>query len=521
MRLRHLLVVLVLLVTPSALWAQAVSLLAPGIYRLDRDADAAAAALPSLSFEDAARRERLGRATDGPSVKPRFSTDDSGRQVVEINVAPGTDLYGTGMVAGPLLRTGRRTVAWNTDAYNYTEAFDSLYQSHPWVLAVRADGSAYGVLADTTYRCVIDLRDGIRFVADGPSHPVIIFEGRSPQQVIERLTDMIGRMPLPPKWTLGYHQCRYSYFPDRRAQEVASEFRKRDIPCDVIWHDIHYMHNNLNFTFDPEHFPDPAAHNAALHAMDFKTVWMINTGQGIRDENPVAKEMRERSLSVETASGEPFIGRVWPGDCLFPDFTRAEVRAWWGGLFRDFLAVGVDGVWNDMNEPAVFEGEGWTMPLDNIHRADENLGGTATHARYHNVYGMLMARSTREGILRARPDRRPFVLTRANFIGGHRYAAMWTGDNAATWEHVDWSITMALNLGLSGQPFAGPDIGGFKGSISGEMFARWMGIGAMLPFARGHTEVDSIDKEPWAFGPEVERTARLALERRYQHMPYL
>jgi len=170
-----------------------------------------------------------------------------------------------------------------------------------------------------------------------------------------------------------------------------------------------------------------------------------------------------------------------------------------------------------------------TMPEDNIHRADPELGGTGPHARYHNVYGMQMIRATRDGLVAAHPGQRPFVLSRANFLGGQRYGAAWTGDNTANWEQLAWSIPMVLNLGLSGQPNAGPDIGGFagngpKGATPRERathFARWMGIGALLPFSRGHTEKGNIDKEPWAFGPETEKTCRMALERRYRLMPYL
>ncbi len=509
-----------LAIAPSSL-ADTVGQLAPGVYRHDSSSEARASALPSLSFEQPDKRENWGRLSRRHTVQPAFATDDAGRHTASIAVPRGTNLYATGMVAGPIERTGRKTVAWNTDSYAYDESDESLYQSHPWVLAVRRDGSAFGALADTTYRCEIDLRDGIRFSADGPAFPVIVFEATSPQEVLTLLTEKIGRIDLPPLWTLGYHQCRYSYFPDTRAREIAKQFRDRNIPCDVIWHDIHYMDDNVNFTFHPERFPDPAAHNRALHDMNFKAVYMINTGQGIRPGFFVYDQLRERGLYVKDNNSDAYVGEVWPGPCLFPDFTNRQTRDWWAGLIDDFVDYGVDGIWNDMNEPAVFNSPGWTMPGDNRHDADPELGGPGPHARYHNVYGMLMAKATREGKLRNDPDKRPFVLTRANYIGGHRYAAMWTGDNVANWENIDWSISMILTLGLSAQPFSGPDIGGFKGSIDGPAFARWMGIGAMLPFARGHTEVDSIDKEPWSFGPEIEEICRLALQRRYQLLPHI
>jgi len=507
--------------------AQVVGSLGEGVYRIDRSEAAREGALPSMSFEDASDREQWERVENRPASMPTFS-DQGGRQVVTFDISDGTSLYGTGEVAGRLLRNGRTNVNWNSDSYGYDLETDSLYQSHPWVLAVRPDGTSFGVLADTTYRSMFDLREGIRIEAEGPAYPVIVIEGEHPREVVERLSDLTGRIEMPPKWALGYHQCRYSYNPDERVLEVARGFRERGIPCDVIWMDIDYMDGFRCFTFDPEQFPDPAGLNEELHSMGFHNVWMIDPGLKDEDGYFVHDQGNTIDAWVKTSDRETdYRGDVWPGTCVFPDYTSTPVRQWWAGLYREFLATGIDGVWNDMNEPAVFGVESKTMPEDNWHRADEAFGGPGPHARFHNVYGMLMVQATREGFLDFYPDRRPFVLSRANFIGGHRYAATWTGDNVASWKHMEWSVPMALNLGLSGQVFSGPDIGGFIGNggatekEQGELFARWMGVGALLPFSRGHTAKGNRDKEPWAFGPEVEATSRRALERRYVLMPYL
>jgi alpha-glucosidase len=211
---------------------------------------------------------------------------------------------------------------------------------------------------------------------------------------------------------------------------------------------------------------------------------------------------------------------AWPGMCVFPDFTRPETRDWWAELYQDFMAQGIDGVWNDMNEPDIFDGPDQTMPLDNIHRGGGGLQ-QGSHAQYHNVYGMLMARATHEGIMKFCPDKRPFVLTRSNFLGGHRYAAAWTGDNEASWKHLRMSIPMSLNLSLSGQPFNGADIGGFFGETSPELFAHWIAVGAFYPFARAHAYIEAKNKEPWAFGKKVEVVSRIALQRRYRLLPYI
>ncbi len=484
-------------------------------------------------------RPREVRAEVGPEFKvdPLFWTSPDGRNCVRIDIDAGTSLYGTGEIAGPLLRNGRKTVCWNTDAYGYTEENPSLYQSHPWVLAVRADGTAFGVLADTTWRCEIDLTGtdkgssaagSIVFRAEGgPAgrFPVYVIDRASPQEVMKGLGNLIGTMPMPPLWAIGYHQCRYSYNPESRVREIAKEFRDRRLPCDVIWFDIDYMDGYRVFTFDKSQFPDPKKLNDDLGEQGFHRIWMIDPGVKAEPGYFVYDQMMAGDLTVKNARGEPYKGEVWPGWCVYPDYTRPDVRSWWAGLYTDFMAKGVSGVWNDMNEPAVFNVKSKTMPEDNLHKGGDWENGTVLppgpHLKYHNVYGTMMAKGTYEGILAASPETRPFVLTRAGYIGSQRYAATWTGDNSAEWDDLEASVSMAANLGLSGQPFCGPDIGGFNGNGDAKLFARWMGVGTLLPFSRGHTGKGNINKEPWAFGPEVEQTCRLALERRYRLLPYL
>ncbi|HPF36773.1 MAG TPA: glycoside hydrolase family 31 protein [Candidatus Krumholzibacteria bacterium] len=491
--------------------------LATGVTRWYADAPAREAAPPSLALLPGVAPTGAATLTGVPLEFTRLQ----GRAAVRVPIDAQTDLYGTGEVFGPLRRNGMKTVCWNTDSYAYGRSNLSLYQSHPWVLAVRGDGSSFGILADTTYRCLIDLTDGILMASDGPAFPVVVIEGATPQEVLTRLAGIIGTIAPPPRWALGYHQCRYSYAPDSRVLEIARTFREKKIPCDVVWWDIDYMDAYKSFTFHPHDFPDPRGLNDALHALDFRSIAIIDPGIKQEPGYRVYDTGNAIDAWVQDRWGNPFVGKVWPGECVFPDFTRADVRRWWSGLYWEFLDSGLDGIWNDMNEPAVFESPGWTMPGTNVHRADAELGGPSTHLRYHNVYGMLMAQATYQGVAAARPDVRPFVLTRANFIGGQRWAATWTGDNVASWEHLDASIAMVLNLGLSGQPFAGPDIGGFCEAGDGEMFARWMGFGALFPFARGHTGKGNIDKEPWAFSAKAEATSRRALEGRYRLLPYL
>jgi alpha-glucosidase len=430
-------------------------------------------------------------------------------------------MYATGELVGPLKRNGTCKTLWNSDSFDYTERTPSLYQSHPFVLGVRPDGTAVGVIAETTRRCEIDLKRDILFRVQGPAPAITVIERESPLLVVRELARMTGRMAMPPLWALGFHQSRWSYEPDSRVLEIAREFRSRSIPCDAIWLDIDYMRGFRCFTFDPEKFGTPRAMCDQLHATGFRVVCMIDPGLKVDPEYQVYADGVRGDQYIKDADGREYHGKVWPGECAFPDFTRARTREWWASLYPDLLSVGIDGVWNDMNEPAVFDVPTKTMPEDNHHDADHQLGGPDAHARYHNIYGMQMVRATLEGIREATPEKRPFVLTRANFLGGQRYAATWSGDNRSDWNHLRWCISTTINLGLSGQPLSGPDIGGFIGDATAELFARFMGIGSLLPFARCHSNKGSIDHEPWAFGPECESICRQALSRRYALLPYL
>ncbi len=495
-----------------------------GILRADASPADLASAPPSISLAEP--RPPLS-AFAGDAPVPIAFDRSGGLTTVTVGRTPGDSVYGTGLVPGPLERTGRRTRLFNTDAFGWGDNAPSLYQSHPWVLMVHADGSATGVHFDTTFPAWIEVTDTaieVEVQGNQPALPVPVYliDRPTPEGVLQGLADLTGLPFLPPLWSLGYHQSRYSYDPDDRVLEIAGEFRDRDLPADVIWLDIDYMDGFRAFTWDPVDFPDPGGLDASLDAMGFQTIAIVDPHIKVDPGYTVYQSGQANDVWVVRADGvTPYTGDVWPGLSAFPDYTRADVRAWWASWYPEFVADGIDGIWNDMNEPAVFNSPGGTMPLSNIHRADPELGGIDSHARYHNVYGMLMARATREGLLLARPNERPFVLTRANHLGGHRYAATWTGDNSSDWYHLDVSIQNVLNLGLSGQPNAGPDIGGFVGANSGEHFARWMGFGALLPFARGHTGTGNPDKEPWVFGDDIEQQNRIALQRRYRLLPHI
>ena len=463
---------------------------------------------------------QLEKVLDSSSLKVSFS-EFSDRQIAQVSFGSNVDLYGTGEVMGDLIRNGKTVKLWNTDNYGYgKDNGQRLYQSHPWVLGVGENGKSFGVIADNTWKMEISLGERITFSSEGPAFRVIVIEKDSPQEVMKELGKLTGTIELPPLWSLGFHQCRYSYYPDERVKSLADTMRLKNIPCDVIWMDIDYMQDFKIFTFDSIHFPNPKETNDYLHKNDFKSVWMIDPGIKAEKGFFVYDSGEKINAWVQTRNDSVFLGKVWPGDCVFPDFTQSKVSKWWGGLYENFMAKGVDGVWNDMNEPAVFETVDWTMPDSNKHIGDEYIKNDI-HLRYHNVYGMMMVESSRKGIIKSNPEKRPFVLTRSNFLGGHRYAATWTGDNNSSMKHLKQSIPMSLNLSLSGQPFNGPDIGGFAGNATPELYAHWIAVGAFYPFSRAHSTKGSINQEPWSFGEEVETVSREALQRRYRLLPYL
>lgn len=467
-----------------------------------------------------------GKVHDDWKMTPRFSHVHGrvygkffGNSAVSFDI-DGADLYGLGESEGGLRRNFDRIFFWNTDnPSGMLRRGRQMYQSHPWILGVRKDGSAFGIIADNTWRSHVSTKGRIYFVSKGPAFRVVVIEKDSPEEVVKTLAKLTGKMELPPLWALGYHQCRYSYYPQERVAALADTIRARKIPCDVIWMDIHYMDQFKIFTFHPERFSDPKALNRYLHKNKFKSVYMIDPGVKVEEGYSVFDQGREGDYFVKDETGRDFAGKVWPGDCHFPDFTMPETRRWWSGLYKDFMAQGVDGVWNDMNEPSIFVTFGGTMPPTNIHRGGDDIP-EGSHLRYHNVYGYYMVKASHDGILAANPDKRPFVLSRANFLGGQRYAAMWTGDNYSDYASMKASVPMCLNMGLSGQPISGPDIGGFMRNCTPDLLRHWTASGVYFPFVRNHSCEGTAQQEPWAFDTKTEDICRRAIERRYRLLPY-
>ena len=437
---------------------------------------------------------------------------------------------------------GHQFENWNTDAYAYERDDDPLYRSIPFYAALH-DGQAYGIFMDNTYRSVFDFdskdNNTTRFSAAGGCMNYYFIYGPELTTVSERYARLTGTPELPPMWGLGYHQCRWSYFPESRVRELAQDFRDKQIPCDALYLDIDYMDDYRVFTWNEEHFPDPQKLIAELKEQGFETIVMIDPGIKVDPEYEIYQQGLENDYFCKRPDGDLMVGPVWPPETVFPDYTDPEVRNWWGDLYEDLIdQKGVSGVWNDMNEPAVFEIKKKTFPENIRHHFD---GQPASHKKAHNIYGMQMARASHEGIKKHNDGKRPFLLTRANFSGGQRYAALWTGDNIADWDHLKLANEQCQRLSISGYSFVGTDIGGFVEDPSPELFSRWLQLSVFHPLFRNHTmgynvdgaaavkedqvekkkmESDS-DQEPWTFGPTFTKINRSVIELRYRLLHYL
>ena len=436
--------------------------------------------------------------------------------------------FGLGDKTGPLDRREQAFTLWNTDAYSFQESTDPIYKSIPYFLAFRA-GRALGVFMDNTWRSSFDFGKEMPNVycfgaVSGPLD-YYVFYGPTPKRVVETYAWLTGTIPLPPKWVLGYQQSRYSYSPQSRVIEIANRLRADHIPADVIYLDIDFQEKNRPFTIDRDSFPDFLGMISQLASKNFHVVAITDLhiakfpGHGYTPyESGTAGDH-----FVKNRDGSVYTGTVWPGPSVFPDFTRAQTREWWGSLYKDFARMGVAGFWNDMNEPSVFNTPTGTMPEDVVHRIDEPgfVERTARHVEVHNVYGMENSRATFEGLRRINPDVRPFVLTRSTYAGGQRYATTWTGDNSSTWNHLRLATPMIENLGLSGFAIAGADVGGFAGTPQPDLLTKWIEIAAFQPLDRDHAEKGTGDHEPWANGAEPESIRRRFIEERYRLMPYL
>jgi alpha-glucosidase len=469
-----------------------------------------------VAFYDA-KGQLLSKDTDNHGI----SWD--GRRVRVWKVEPADEHYfGFGEKSTPLDKRGRSLVMWNRDPEGFDASSEPLYESVPFFIALRK-GRAYGIFFDNTWRSSFDmgsdLPDLYSFGAEGGEMNYYFFAGPTPKQVVSRFTELVGRIPLPPRWSLGYVQSRYSYYPESRVRFIAQNFRERSIPCDAIFLDIDFMDAYRVFTWDKSRFPDPKHMMTDLRQQGFRTIAIVDPMVKADPNYWVYKQGLQNDYFVKKADGTVFIGKGWADANAYPDFASPQVRDWWAGLFQQQLEQGVAGYLTDMNEPTVIGGDGpaTTFDMDAVHHTEM---GPRPHAEIHNVYGMLETLATRDGMLRVRPNERPFIITRATFAGGQRYAAQWSGDNHGTWDQLQLSMPMLNGMGLSGLQFVGADIGGIVPVPSPELYTRWMQAGLLTPFAWTHS-LGPGNLEPWGFGNRMEGINRESIKLRYRLLPYI
>ncbi len=449
------------------------------------------------------------------------------------------DLFlGLGEKTGGLDKSGRKYQMWNTDILGpesgsdvvpdvkkgdpardpSSQAYDPYYMSIPFFYRIsRKDKfAASGLFFDNPYRGYFDLdgKDDFTVEFNAGQLTLYVFNGPSISSILEDYSALTGRMELPPMWALGHHQCRWKAYTEKDIRELAANYRKLGIPCDTLWLDIDYMDGFRVFTWNRERFPDMKKLTDEMLEKGFRMITIVDPGVKYDPSYSACREGIKGDHFCRCANGNLFMGRVWPGQTVFPDFTQEKTRRWWGKLNGEHAKKnGLAGIWNDMNEPATKDSDLSDMRFD-FH------GENYPHERFHNEYGTLMAMSTKEGLEKAFPGKRTFILSRAGSPGIQRYAANWLGDNFSRWEHMWQSIPMSTGLSISGQPFVGADAGGFAQACNPELLARWIMYAALTPFCRNHN-ADGQGQEPWEMEGKATDVYRKAVKLRYKLLPYI
>jgi alpha-glucosidase len=451
----------------------------------------------------------------------------------QFKMQPDSHVYGLGEKVGGLNKRLGRWTQWTTDRFLHTPNADPLYIAVPFAI-LHSNLGTVGIFLANAHRSYFDVGlthpDVLTLGADGGDLDVFVITGTLPE-ILKHYTLLTGRMPMPPIWALGFQQSRYSYETEDEVRAMATKFRELQVPCDVIYLDIDYMNGYRVFTWDPARFPTPQKMISELNAQGVRIVPIVDPGVKVDPHYQVYQEGHQNGYFLRYKNGEEFYSQVWPGLCVFPDFLQPKVRQWWGSHLQDLVSQGISGVWNDMNEPAWNRGGpghyGYDNDADLVHY--DETGREYSHSSVHNLYAYYEAKATYTALKDSlrhnhHPETvghmRPFILSRSGFAGIQQYAAVWTGDNCSWWEHLALSIPMCLNLGLSGVPWCGPDVGGFQHNATPELYARWIEMGVFFPFLRAHTGKNTHRHEPWSFGSEVLNIARQYIEYRYRLLPY-
>lgn len=477
-----------------------------------------------LTFVDKNTTEISFRDLEGNIInedfQPSFKDEEGNVYISKVNDCLA--YYGLGEKGGDLNKKGCYTENFNTDDPETDDDSITYYKTIPFYVALKEE-TTYGIFFDNSFRSYFDMGkemgDRIFFGAIGGQIQYYFIPGENIKEVVKNYTALTGRMEMPPLWSLGYQQCRFSYFSQEEVRELVKTFEEKDIPLDVVYLDIDYMDGFRVMTFKTPNFHDAAGLISDLKEKGIRTITIIDPGVKVDEEYAVFKRGKEGNHFTKKLDGEMFIGAVWPGDSAFPDFSNKDCREWWKSELKKFISEhGIDGIWNDMNEPCVFNNDHKTMLETCLHNSDN---GIIEHKEFHNRYGFEMSRCSKEAQEELHPNERGFSMTRATYAGGQRYSSVWTGDNMSLWSQMRMSISMNANLGISGFSFVGNDVSGFGLDSSEELFIRWMEMGPFIPIFRNHSNMYTRRQEPWAFGPRAEKIAKKSIELRYELLPYI
>ena len=477
-----------------------------------------------LTFVDKNTTEISFKDLDGNIInedfQPSFKDEEGNVYISKVNDCLA--YYGLGEKGGDLNKKGCYTENFNTDDPETDDDSITYYKTIPFYVALKEEAT-YGIFFDNSFRSYFDMGkemgDRIFFGAIGGQIQYYFIPGENIKEVVKNYTALTGRMEMPPLWSLGYQQCRFSYFSQEEVRELVKTFEEKDIPLDVVYLDIDYMDGFRVMTFKTPNFDDAAGLISDLKEKGIRTITIIDPGVKVDEEYDVFKRGKEGNHFTKKLDGEMFIGAVWPGDSAFPDFSNKDCREWWKSELKKFISEhGMDGIWNDMNEPCVFNNDHKTMLETCLHNSDN---GVIEHKEFHNRYGFEMSRCSKEAQEELHPNERGFSMTRATYAGGQRYSSVWTGDNMSLWSQMRMSISMNANLGISGFSFVGNDVSGFGLDSSEELFIRWMEMGPFIPIFRNHSNMYTRRQEPWAFGPRAEKIAKKSIELRYELLPYI
>lgn len=462
--------------------------------------------------------DKEGRVLQEDTPGDGFGTSfQGGRHHLFKSLHPNERFLGLGEALGPIDKRGLGIRMNNTDTYKYGDPRLPMYTNVPFYIGVR-DSLLYGFFYHNSTQAYFNLGqstpDYISITGESGAADYFFIAGNNMSDILERYTYLTGRMPLPPKWALGFHQSRCSYFPQAQVSWIGHTFRQKQIPLDGIVLDADYLHQYQPFRIDSTRFPDMRSLADGLKEQRIELIASVNPGIAVDSTYPAYRDALQADVLLKYPNGKPVRAAIWPNMNHYVDFTSTRGRNWWSKQMKFLADAGIQGYWNDMNEPAV----GGSYLPDNI---QFDMNGAKQHTlQAKNLYGMLMARGSFEAAKMHVPKRRPFVLTRSGFAGVQRYAAVWTGDNTATSEYLQKGWWLNHQMGLSGIPFVGDDIGGYIGTTSKELYIRWMQSGAFAPFMRSHKEAFAAANEPWAFGEEAEIISRNYIQLRYRLAPY-